>query len=715
MRSWAGSLIAIAAFAACSSDGERGGGTAGVDAGGAATAGAGPAGAAGRSGSGGATSSGGSSGDAASGGSSGDAGSGGVSGSSVSLPAVASCAPSATACAPAPSDTGIHATYRKDFFLPKSSYDEPLADPISGGRVTIVAYATAGGNVAKVSIDGQEQLSISGAGASATVTLPANDKLDWITVWPRKVTAGEPLWVAFHSRQDFVDHATSLPIEIALEGGAIALSGSFPIQKAEVSPTYVTTNESRDLLYVHVANVAASPRSLAKLIVDGKDVTEVACIPEKTLAPNSRALWTVPLCAAKAPGSLWSVRIELADGPSAVTAGRVILPHFPIHTWPSSADCPFPGADAAAHQEHVAHGFDTFYVRGGVYDDDDCSALASDAAVQNLAAAGLYSMPVVGVGKGTYDAFSRVAARFVGDEADATNEAGIAAATRNKVTQSLSSWLADPEIPTYVGGSRNRWMGTFSGVTDLQGMDFYVAACAPHITAFGKHPPLRGAYDYLRAAVVNHAPLPTWLYTQGLSEVWDTELAGVTTYRQPDATELRIQAMSVIAAGGKGLMYFQTKLTQAGKYPDTWSAIGAFNRDVRSIRRLLRESDTTGLATASGNVIVEALRHTEAIIVPLISLEAQSGPTDLECAIPLANPHWVLADQQVDVTVDVPKDLAVADVFEIRSGTLIDPSVVVNGRQLTLPGVALSNAEPVRLFVLASSKSLRSEVAAAFQ
>jgi len=43
----------------------------------------------------------------------------------------------------------------------------------------------------------------------------------------------------------------------------------------------------------------------------------------------------------------------------------------------------------------------------------------------------------------------------------------------------------------------------------VQGIDFYVAACAPHITAWGFGVPLRGAYDYLRNTRDNHMPLPT--------------------------------------------------------------------------------------------------------------------------------------------------------------------------------------------------------------
>ena len=52
----------------------------------------------------------------------------------------------------------------------------------------------------------------------------------------------------------------------------------------------------------------------------------------------------------------------------------------------------------------------------------------------------------------------------------------------------------------------------------------YVAACAPHIQEWLFYPPLRGSYDYVRLTRDNHLPNPSWLYSQGLSTVWDAKV-----------------------------------------------------------------------------------------------------------------------------------------------------------------------------------------------
>ena len=78
-------------------------------------------------------------------------------------------------------------------------------------------------------------------------------------------------------------------------------------------------------------------------------------------------------------------------------------------------------------------------------------------------------------------------------------------------------------------------------------------------------------------------PLPTWTYSQLLDDGWDAKVSAiiaifvknnytdsvlslfqigntVLTHRQPNPDEARIQAMSVIAACAKGLMYFQSEV-----------------------------------------------------------------------------------------------------------------------------------------------------------
>lgn len=283
-------------------------------------------------------------------------------------------------------------------------------------------------------------------------------------------------------------------------------------------------------------------------------------------------------------------------------------------------------------------------------------------------------------------------------------------------------------MPVYNGAKTNRNVGAFAGMTDVQGIDFYAAACAPHITPWGTSPPLRAPYDYLRNTRDNHAPWPTWMYAQGLFDEWNkSTLLGERVF-QPDPQELLVQAMMVVAAGGRGLMWFQTDAEEAARAPARWQAIAAANHAIRGIRRLLVTADVTGLAAASAGadrVLVEALRSPRALVVPVINLFAASTVTDAACAAAqgtglIPPPHWVLGSQATDVVVRVPDDLRVASsraVFAVEAGGTVDAAAVADdvvvdhaARTVTLRGVGLDNDAPVRLFVLAADEDTRAAV-----
>ena len=49
-------------------------------------------------------------------------------------------------------------------------------------------------------------------------------------------------------------------------------------------------------------------------------------------------------------------------------------------------------------------------------------------------------------------------------------------------------------------------------ITDIQGMDVYIGACAPTIVPVIDPLPITYTYLYLKNTRNNHMPLPTWLY-----------------------------------------------------------------------------------------------------------------------------------------------------------------------------------------------------------
>lgn len=344
--------------------------------------------------------------------------------------------------------------------------------------------------------------------------------LDWWHVWPPAPNAGDPLWIAFHSRLGKYDQTSSIPIEVKV-GNASAVSGTFPIARAKVPKTMLAPGEP---LFVHV-----------------------------------------PLCAPLAPGSAWTIVATFADGSESVAAGRTITTHFPIEYWPSSGECSIPGGSPSTWKEIQSHAFDTAFTQ---FDWSKCpNALAYQSFLDTqLVPNDFYALLTNGNDyPHTYEEADHTLGVLVADEADKNlgtpNDPN--SGPKGLASKAKKLWSEMPSLAMYSGGSRSRYDGAYAGVTDIQGMDFYVAACAPHITDFGNRPPLRGAYDYAVLTRENQMPNPTWSYAQGFSVAWNANVLGVAVDRQPTAAEMRVQAYSAIASGAKGIMWFQGNVAES--------------------------------------------------------------------------------------------------------------------------------------------------------
>lgn len=611
-------------------------------------------------------------------------------------------------------DPTPRASWRKDFFYPYGpgvfeadpfgtddapAYPEAdIADPSDGGRVTIVATSAVSGSLVPARTHPEAaratafQVEINGVLSDDLLDAGG---LDWLRIWPASLVEGEPFWIAFHTRDPAFDLDPTVDVRVPTSDGD-ALDATLAFAEPPVRLTSVVHGDALDRVFVHLHNTATEAHAVDRIVVDGRDATESACLADTTLAPGATTLIEVPLGAPAAAGDPWTVAITFADAPVATGAGRVGLPLWPVETWPDDSDCPFPGVNDENFEVHAAAGYDTFFLRP--YYLGDCAAvLTFDLVDTAFRDAGVYAFPDDSGVPMPEAAWDRTPARMLGDEVDAYALDDLVADQRmRRLAEESTYWaIAEPPIATYIGASRSRFTGMFAGVADLQGMDFYTSACAPHVTDFGAAPPLRGAYDYLRAAVRNQQPGPTWLYTQGLGN-WPA---------QPSPSEARVQALSVVAAGGRGLMTFQTPLDLARDWPETWDALSSLNQDLRGIRGLLRVGAPTSGARADGKAIVEALRVPGGLVVVVIGLETLSGPTDMDCV--LLNPlPWVLSDQVLAVEVDLPDDLGLTEAFEVLNGQVLSTEIRVEDRHARFT-TATGEDVAGRIFVLASDPSLR--------
>lgn len=631
------------------------------------------------------------------------------------VPAEVTCAPAAPTCPSAAADKTIRASYRKDNYLP--AYAEDGDAPTTGGRFHVAAISEVTGNITKVTIDGVD--------VSALSTPDLRPSIEWAHVWPKQLRAGEPVTIQFHSRAGKWDSATSGTIKIETDAG-VALDAAFPVAKTTVPITWVTTTTDRKTVLVHAHNRDSSSRTIRKIVVNGRDVTAAACIAEKTIAAGATALLSVPLCDAWNDGDAFSVALEYNDAPTAAAVGRVVTPFHPIEAWNNTGECPFPGGSAANYDAIVTKGLvDTLYTHGGVC--SKCGCETYKLINETLPAAKLHTLITddLPTSLPKLTNLAAVAAISTGDESDGSVFAEVSSTDKRvysvpakKAEKSEQLWQVYPSLPTFNGGKTNKNIGTFAGMADVQGMDFYFGACAPHITRFGTDYPLRGPYDYLRNTRENHMPLPTWLYAQGLSPAWHkvVEVGGIKIvdyYADPSPSEIMVQAFQVYAAGAKGFLWFQVNQDRAKDNKPAWDAIVRANKITRALRDLLREGDPTGAAKTAQKALVEAIRSRDAIVVPVIDEEFTSKPTDTACNTATsagAVPHFKFAAQKVTVDVTIPRDLAVADVFEVAADGVRECTAKASGRTVTLADVALDESTPARVFVLARSKELRSRL-----
>ncbi len=262
----------------------------------------------------------------------------------------------------------------------------------------------------------------------------------------------------------------------------------------------------------------------------------------------------MPLCEAASPGDVWTAAVEFEQSIAvAAGGGRVLRNFFPVEAWNNSDECPWPGGNDEKAAALLAVGVDTHYMHGGVCNDRNCDCSTPDVLdiyARDPKISVLVTDDIV-TGNAPIADTTGIAAVSTGDESDGEiyDDQGVPEAAK-KAARARESWALHPELPVFNGGKTNGHVGTFAGMTDIQGMDVYIGGCAPHITAWGTHPPVRMPFDYLRNTRDNHMPLPTWLYAQGLSPVgaWKA---------QPSPSEIIAQGVMVIAASGKGLMWFQ--------------------------------------------------------------------------------------------------------------------------------------------------------------
>jgi len=509
------------------------------------------------------------------------------------------------------------ASYRKDFYIPGIKENVQYKNPIDGGRVHVTAEGTTcAGPILNATVNGIQALSLPSSGDLDFTYF------DWTRLHSEEDAAGSGgetrVWLSFHSRNTkwFPASGAIPPIEVELfdSKGSCAKGSPLVLQDEQLRVKHVTTAQMGAQLIVHVQNYDAKLTfTLPNIIVNGKQV-----FGPWTLAPGQTRVLSLPtsssllkLSAQMIPGALWTVSLNMTGSQPRLLGwgGRMLPELFAIEAWAHSSDCPFPAVNPTAWQLMKGAGITTIFANNAKEADCNGSSVAeivSQMAANNNSVAKVWLLP-----KQLDEVTHRgnvVTAVFLGDEVD-----GNMSNTRDPAAK--LSYNSYPDLPTYQGGKTNRQIGSFAGMTDYQGMDAYVAACAPTMDNVINTLPITYPFQYLRNAQQNHAPLPSALYSQLYFHGW--------TYQAHD-NELVMQVGQAVAAGAKALTLFESDAALFQKFKFASGPVAGTLKSVQALGEALRTGDIGGLlfnaSVGIDQALVEVIRSPDKVVPHNIGL-----------------------------------------------------------------------------------------------
>ena len=577
-------------------------------------------------------------------------------------------------------------TLRYDYYLPKSQYNEPTNYRIEDGkRVQIVVTAKNSGYLRELKINGRDARS-----------LVDESNLDWYNVWPRSMRENQTINLAFHSMDPSLNTGNRIQVTGVGSDGQILFDRSVQLESDEIRFNYITTRDNYRRIQFFVENTSRFTTSILEFILNGRNITSGLCFYDSIIGGNNRVrLIEVLLDRPLVPGQELNAVMRVSRGQNIVGHTRVLPERFIVSAWTDAEDCAFPNLNEGNFNRQRDAGFNTIFLQPG----ERCGKPDS-SLWEALKGRDFFSFIDEGVRFKTFSSQrDGIAARHLADEVD---QGDPKEALKRFSRSGWDFWQAEPDIPTFIGASRNTKVGRFAGLADIQAIDIYAAACAPHITPFGTIPTLTAPFDYTRIARLNQAPMTTWTYTQGFSQAWNRKPPlGGTRFNSPLDYELLVQAAASIAGGAKSLLWFQTstRAFSKPKYEGAYYAMGDFNRSLRAIGESIRTSEPAPIAS-SGNpgIKTQALISSDRIIVIAMNQSYRERPSDTQCALGYEQ-HWKLNDIEGNVAIQIPDQFGVTRVGEMERGSYKSVDYRSSNRQITIPFRLTSN-RPIKIFVL---------------
>ena len=562
------------------------------------------------------------------------------------------------------------AAFRSDVWI-QDKYNEPLPAPTNGGRLQLIYSAAS--NVTETDI-AAGKFFVNSHLIKCTVGSDMS-----IVQWARIEVAvdNKLLFVSLHSNNsDIFAVGKSVNFEITGGGGSLILNATFTLPPpAALTITYITTINNGTTLLAHIQATSASAPTIASVFVNSVNVTARVCFPSPaSIAQGDSHILQVPLCSPVSVGDVMSLVLLLSDGSHVAGAVRRVKETMHISVWPKSTTCPLPKLDDDTAHALLDNGINAAYVYRHTAADPCGSKQTTEYYISqvlpdtdfHVMIADDFLRGTVQGDKGGLNDTSHVFAMMIADEDDTPKYP--TSDLQQKLSVALAARASLRDVPTFQGGATNRNAGTYAGIADFQGVDAYVAACAPHFFNFFEKTLLRMPYDYALNTRANHMPLPTLVYSQFLDDMWKSV---------PQAPELIAQIAFTVAAGSKGLLLFQDGIKQYHDDPATFEQLGGVLKSIRSAGDTIMSGDVGGVHLQydghDDKVMVAALRSPTSYLVVAINLNADGYNGQL-CNIDLTQ-HWRFHDQPLgDIAVTIAHDAAVSSVSELVNGTKVHAS-----------------------------------------
>ena len=568
----------------------------------------------------------------------------------------------------------LSGSYRKDFYL--KDYHESLKSyttPTDGGRVNLVLQGSS------CNLDGIKSIKINSQEAT-NLPYDKDDKnppdftyFDWARYHSDKQS--NVLWILFHSRNtkwlDSSDTPT-LQVEVSDDKGQCYQGNVKVTVKPGVTVTYATTaNQGLDFIVHFSGSGTLNNYAINGVATTGKPIT---------VSSNHTTIVSFKQSIAMTPGRIWSVTYDNSMG----YGGRVIPERFPIEAWPNSDDCPIPGAEKTNEKDYdtiKSLGIDSIFL---CHDQcGDKAATADSLAEKDLPFTIMLKAKEISDTKNQ----TKIAAIYIGDEVDGDMNNNL----RDTDPKQMND--AYPQLPTYQGGKTNSHIGSYSGITDIQGMDAYIGACAPTIVPVIKPLPVNYPYLYLKNTRNNHMPLPTWLYSQLYSDAWSY---------QPNANEIVSQITQTILAGGKGITLFQSKQDDFNQHD--LKPIAQILNSIQGVKESIRTGSIGGaqIQDSGEPVMYEAIRTPNKLVFVVLNTKAH-GYSNLICHIYIAGKHWNWTKQTVSkFEMEIPAGMKLSN-FSEQIGTKVNTKpdgvdVQISGNKVTLKNMDLDDKNVARIF-----------------